>query len=102
MAASQNEQNASDGETYIEKYIRGLSAVESILTLDRLRQVSIFILSSTDMYQISTIHTDSYFNIIFYITANLNLVTNVSLFTEALLCLAVVFIPCVIKDEKII
>lgn len=39
MAASQNETNAADGETYIEKYIKGVSAVESILTLDRLRQV---------------------------------------------------------------
>ena len=39
MAASQNEVNASDGETYIEKYIKEVSAVESILTLDRLRQV---------------------------------------------------------------
>eukprot|EP00106_Octopus_bimaculoides_P019860 XP_014787302.1 PREDICTED: kinesin-like protein KIF13A isoform X12 [Octopus bimaculoides] len=38
MAASQNETNAADGETYIEKYIKGVSAVESILTLDRLRQ----------------------------------------------------------------
>lgn len=38
MAASQNEVNACDGETYIEKYIKGVSAVESILTLDRLRQ----------------------------------------------------------------
>ena len=40
MAASQNDGDAADGETYIEKYIRGVSAVESILTLDRLRQVS--------------------------------------------------------------
>ncbi|XP_055871121.1 kinesin-like protein KIF13A isoform X6 [Biomphalaria glabrata] len=38
MAASQNEVSAVDGETYIEKYIKGVSAVESILTLDRLRQ----------------------------------------------------------------
>ncbi|XP_060606101.1 kinesin-like protein KIF13A, partial [Ruditapes philippinarum] len=38
MAASQNEVSAADGETYIEKYIKGVSAVESILTLDRLRQ----------------------------------------------------------------
>ncbi|ESO83151.1 hypothetical protein LOTGIDRAFT_133948, partial [Lottia gigantea] len=38
MAASPNQINSSDGETYIEKYIRGISAVESILTLDRLRQ----------------------------------------------------------------
>ena len=40
MAASQNEVSAADGETYIEKYIKGVSAVESILTLDRLRQVN--------------------------------------------------------------
>ena len=39
MAASQNEANTYDGETYIEKYIRGVSAVESILTLEKLRQV---------------------------------------------------------------
>ena len=39
MAASQNDVDTADGETYIEKYIRGVSAVESILTLDRLRQV---------------------------------------------------------------
>ncbi|GFS26187.1 kinesin-like protein KIF13A [Elysia marginata] len=38
MAASQNEVSTVDGETYIEKYIKGVSAVESILTLDRLRQ----------------------------------------------------------------
>lgn len=39
IAASQNEQTTADGETYIEKYIRGVSAFESVLTLDRLRQV---------------------------------------------------------------
>ena len=33
---------ASDGETYIEKYIKGVSAVESILVLDRLRQVGVY------------------------------------------------------------
>ena len=38
MAALQNETSAEDGETYIEKYIKGVSGVESILTLDRLRQ----------------------------------------------------------------
>ncbi|XP_048259825.1 kinesin-like protein KIF13A [Haliotis rufescens] len=38
MAASQNETKAVDGETYIEKYIKGISVVESILTIDRLRQ----------------------------------------------------------------
>ena len=40
MAASGTEENttSSDGETYIEKYTRGVSAVESILALDRLRQ----------------------------------------------------------------
>ncbi|XP_055378395.1 kinesin-like protein KIF13A isoform X4 [Condylostylus longicornis] len=38
LAASGDECSASDGETYIEKYTKGVSAVESILTLDRLRQ----------------------------------------------------------------
>ncbi|XP_061385500.1 kinesin-like protein KIF13B isoform X4 [Danaus plexippus] len=38
IAASGEEASAADGETYIEKYTRGVSAVESILTLDRLRQ----------------------------------------------------------------
>lgn len=40
MAGSGTEENttSSDGETYIEKYTRGVSAVESILALDRLRQ----------------------------------------------------------------
>lgn len=36
--AASGEDTAGDGETYIEKYTRGVSAVESILTLDRLRQ----------------------------------------------------------------
>ena len=43
MAASQQE-HASDGETYIEKYIKGVSAVESVLQLDKLRQVRIRII----------------------------------------------------------
>ncbi|XP_037945299.1 kinesin-like protein KIF13B isoform X2 [Teleopsis dalmanni] len=38
LAASGDDCSACDGETYIEKYTRGVSAVESILTLDRLRQ----------------------------------------------------------------
>lgn len=38
LAASGEESSLSDGESYIEKYTRGVSAVESILTLDRLRQ----------------------------------------------------------------
>lgn len=38
MAASGGDAGSSDGESYIEKYTRGVSAVESILTLDRLRQ----------------------------------------------------------------
>ncbi|KAJ8918779.1 hypothetical protein NQ315_015099 [Exocentrus adspersus] len=38
LAASGENASLSDGETYIEKYTRGVSAVESILTLDRLRQ----------------------------------------------------------------
>ncbi|XP_069361242.1 kinesin-like protein KIF13A isoform X4 [Maniola hyperantus] len=38
IAATGEDSSAADGETYIEKYTRGVSAVESILTLDRLRQ----------------------------------------------------------------
>ncbi|XP_044741310.1 kinesin-like protein KIF13A [Chrysoperla carnea] len=38
IAATGEDTSLSDGETYIEKYTRGVSAVESILTLDRLRQ----------------------------------------------------------------
>ncbi|XP_037926224.1 kinesin-like protein KIF13B isoform X3 [Hermetia illucens] len=38
LAASASEIFNGDGETYIEKYTRSVSAVESILTLDRLRQ----------------------------------------------------------------
>ena len=38
IAASGDDCSAIDGETYIEKYTKGVSAVESILTLDRLRQ----------------------------------------------------------------
>ncbi|XP_070377982.1 kinesin-like protein KIF13A isoform X1 [Dermacentor albipictus] len=38
MAASGGDGETGDGESYIEKYTRGVSAVESILTLDRLRQ----------------------------------------------------------------
>jgi kinesin family protein 13 len=38
LVASGEESSFCDGETYIEKYTRGVSAVESILTLDRLRQ----------------------------------------------------------------
>ena len=43
IAASQNEQGTADGETYIEKYIKGVSAVDSILALDRLRQVALIV-----------------------------------------------------------
>ncbi|XP_018897649.2 kinesin-like protein KIF13A isoform X1 [Bemisia tabaci] len=38
IAASGETTSSSDGESYIEKYTRGVSAVESILMLDRLRQ----------------------------------------------------------------
>ncbi|XP_022249018.1 kinesin-like protein KIF13A isoform X2 [Limulus polyphemus] len=38
MAASGEDVATNDGESYIEKYTRGVSALESILTLDRLRQ----------------------------------------------------------------
>ncbi|XP_071054782.1 kinesin-like protein KIF13A isoform X3 [Onthophagus taurus] len=38
LVASGEDTSLEDGETYIEKYTRGVSAVESILSLDRLRQ----------------------------------------------------------------
>jgi kinesin family protein 13 len=38
MAASGGDLTTFDGESYIEKYTKGVSAVESILALDRLRQ----------------------------------------------------------------
>ena len=38
MAASGQDQETGDGETFIEKYTKGVSAVDTILTLDRLRQ----------------------------------------------------------------
>ncbi|XP_066259078.1 kinesin-like protein KIF13A isoform X2 [Euwallacea similis] len=37
-ASGENNTSLCDGETYIEKYTRGVSAVEGILSLDRLRQ----------------------------------------------------------------
>ena len=44
MAASGQDLETEDGETYIEAYTKGLSAVDTILQLDRLRQ-SVEILS---------------------------------------------------------
>lgn len=38
LAASGDDVYSADGETYIEKYTKSVGAVESILTLDRLRQ----------------------------------------------------------------
>ncbi|XP_040583928.1 kinesin-like protein KIF13A isoform X2 [Lepeophtheirus salmonis] len=38
MAASCHDDETVDGETFIEKYTKGVSAVETILVLDRLRQ----------------------------------------------------------------
>uniref|UniRef100_A0A803TNV9 Kinesin family member 13A n=1 Tax=Anolis carolinensis TaxID=28377 RepID=A0A803TNV9_ANOCA len=40
MAAKNENEGASDGETYIEKYTRGVLQLENILSLERLRQVS--------------------------------------------------------------
>lgn len=40
MAARNENEGASDGETYIEKYTRGVLQVENILSLERLRQAS--------------------------------------------------------------
>lgn len=39
MAARSEDEGTSDGETYIEKYTRGVLQVENILSLERLRQV---------------------------------------------------------------
>lgn len=40
MAARGDTEETQDGETYIEKYTRGVLEVENILSLERLRQVS--------------------------------------------------------------
>uniref|UniRef100_A0A2K5KJH5 Kinesin family member 13A n=1 Tax=Cercocebus atys TaxID=9531 RepID=A0A2K5KJH5_CERAT len=40
LAARSENEGTSDGETYIEKYTRGVLQVENILSLERLRQVS--------------------------------------------------------------
>jgi len=39
MAARGDSEETRDGETYIEKYTRGVLEVENILSLERLRQV---------------------------------------------------------------
>lgn len=39
MAARGDSEDTQDGETYIEKYTRGVLEVENILSLERLRQV---------------------------------------------------------------
>ena len=40
MAANVENTASADSEAYIEKYLRSVLAVENLLTLDRLRQVS--------------------------------------------------------------
>lgn len=40
MAARGDSEETQDGETYIEKYTRGVLEVENILSLERLRQVT--------------------------------------------------------------
>lgn len=40
MAARGDSEETHDGDTYIEKYTRGVLEVENILSLERLRQVS--------------------------------------------------------------
>lgn len=40
MAARGDSEETQDGETYIEKYTRGVLEVENILSLEKLRQVS--------------------------------------------------------------
>lgn len=39
MAARGDSEESQDGETYIEKYTRGVLEVENILSLEKLRQV---------------------------------------------------------------
>lgn len=39
MAARGDTEETQDGETYIEKYTRGVLEVENILSLEKLRQV---------------------------------------------------------------
>ena len=52
MAASgQDEVTGPDGETFIEKYTRGVSAVETILTLDRFVFEQILVLSLHELLQ---------------------------------------------------
>lgn len=46
-AADDSDATPADGESYIEKYLKGVSEVESILALDRLRQVIQYILLYT-------------------------------------------------------
>lgn len=42
LAASTEDDQSADSEAAIEKYLRSVLAVENILTMDRLRQVSKF------------------------------------------------------------
>jgi len=38
----EHQESTEDGDSYIEKYIRSVAAVESIITLDRLGQVLVY------------------------------------------------------------
>ena len=51
MAARGDSEETQDGETYIEKYTRGVLEVENILSLERLRQVHNIIIKC-DLVQI--------------------------------------------------
>ena len=46
-ASGYDHQDSADGESYIEKYIKSVAAVESIITLDRLGQVSVSVVCVT-------------------------------------------------------
>lgn len=50
MAARGDGEETLDGETYIEKYTRGVLEVENILCLERLRQVNILKIESFDNF----------------------------------------------------
>ena len=46
-ASGYDHQDSADGESYIEKYIKSVAAVESIITLDRLGQVNVSVVCVT-------------------------------------------------------
>uniref|UniRef100_A0A674JTB6 Kinesin family member 13B n=1 Tax=Terrapene triunguis TaxID=2587831 RepID=A0A674JTB6_9SAUR len=56
MAANVENAASADSEAYIEKYLRSVLAVENILTLDRLRQVSFFFFFFSPVPELTSIN----------------------------------------------